>query len=673
MSLNDLPIENVKGVGPKKRELYHKMGVYTASDLLYYFPLEYVDYRNPKSIYDLQEGEKALTGGLVKNVTFDKRGYKKGILRFTIQEGNASLQIVFFNAFYLSGNIKNGEFYYFYGKVTSFNGRLNMVNPSLIHKENLKREILPIYKLPKGISQNELRKNIRGFLAGETIKEYLPNELIEKNKLCSLHYAISNLHFPMDEHHYRAACYRQIYDELFIMQLGIQAMKMPDKKGNAMQAKTDDFLNILPFELTASQKKVLTEAENDMQEPKAMNRLVQGDVGSGKTVIAAACMYKAVKSGFQAVMMAPTEILARQHFASLKQNFERLGIRVCLLIGGLKKSERTEILQKIANGTYDIIIGTHAVIQKDVLYKNLGIVITDEQHRFGVNQRLNLGEKGKNPDILVMTATPIPRTLAVILYGDLDISIIDTLPSGRKPIKTFAISEKQRLCMYKKIADEIKKGRQAYVVAPLIEESEALSEVKSTEQIYEELSSIYKEEIKSGEIKMAVVHGAMKQQEKDEIMQSFAKNEISLLIATSVIEVGIDVPNATTIVIENAERFGLSQLHQLRGRVGRGEQESRCFLVSSTGSEIAKKRMQIMTESTDGFYISDKDLELRGPGEIFGTRQHGIPDRCVMEAIKYIDILEVAKKDAARYIDNISDDLQQRVDNMFDIKKVTTL
>ncbi len=331
----------------------------------------------------------------------------------------------------------------------------------------------------------------------------------------------------------------------------------------------------------------------------------------------------------------------------------------------MKKAERTGTLQRIEHGACDIIIGTHAVIQKDVFYKNLGLVIIDEQHRFGVNQRLKLGKKGENPDILVMTATPIPRTLAAILYGNLDISIIDTLPSGRKPIKTLAITEKQRLDMYKKIAEEIKQGRQAYVVAPLIEESEIMSEVKSTEKISEELSSIYKEEIKRGEIKIAVVHGAMKQEEKDEIMQGFAKNEISLLIATSVIEVGIDVPNATTIVIENAERFGLSQLHQLRGRVGRGEHQSRCFLVSASDGDIAKKRIKIMTESTDGFYISDKDLELRGPGEIFGIRQHGIPDKCIMNAVRHMDILDIAKNDAKDYIGSISNELQKRLDNMF--------
>ncbi len=665
MNLNNLPIENIKGVGPKKRELYHKIGVYTALDLLYYFPLEYVDYRNPKPIYVLREGEKALTCGIVKNMTIDRKGYKKRVLRFTLEQGGAKMQIVFFNTFYLSNSIKNGQFYYFYGKVTSFNGRLNMVNPTLIQKEKLKRGILPIYRLPKGISQNEVRKNIKEFIEADLIEEYLPNELIEKNKLCSLQYAVSNLHFPADEKHYKTACYRQIYDELFIMQLGIQAMKMPDKKGNAMRAKMDDFLRILPFELTASQKKVLKETERDMQKPLVMNRLVQGDVGSGKTVVAAACMYKAVKSGYQAVMMAPTEILARQHFDSLKQNFEELGIRTCLLTGGMKKAERTETLQRIEHGACDIIIGTHAVIQKDVSYKNLGLVITDEQHRFGVNQRLKLGKKGENPDILVMTATPIPRTLAAILYGNLDISIIDTLPSGRKPIKTLAITEKQRLDMYKKIAEEIKQGRQAYVVAPLIEESEIMSEVKSTEKISEELSSIYKEEIKRGEIKIAVVHGAMKQEEKDEIMQGFAKNEISLLIATSVIEVGIDVPNATTIVIENAERFGLSQLHQLRGRVGRGEHQSRCFLVSASDGDIAKKRIKIMTESTDGFYISDKDLELRGPGEIFGIRQHGIPDKCIMNAVRHMDILDIAKNDAKDYIGSISNELQKRLDNMF--------
>lgn len=660
MTLTNRAIDKLKGVGPKKRALYEKMGITTTDDLLSYFPAAYLDYRNPKCIKQLKAGEDAITCGKVVLHKAEGKKYRKNSFRIVLEDCGARLEVFFFNSFYLYNTIKLGDYCHVYGRVKNFRGKITMTNPMIIDEQSLKQGIMPVYRTAKGISQAEMRKNIKMLLEETEFVEYLPEEIISKNNLCPSEYTFYNLHFPKDREHYKKARYRRIYEDLLIMQLGMEQMKQPRGQGIKMLSDVDEYLDLLPFQLTDAQKKVLGDIESDMSSDKAMNRLVQGDVGSGKTAVAAAAMYKAVKSGYQAAMMAPTEILAKQHFESLKENYEKLGISVCLLTGGMKTAERRDALNGIKSGKYQIVIGTHALIQKDVEYHNIGLVITDEQHRFGVNQRMRLGAKGENPHILVMTATPIPRTLAVILYGDLDMSLIDALPAGRKKIITEKVSERDRKSMYLSLIDEIKEGRQVYVVAPLIEESESMEGVKSTDVLYDELSELY-----GDKIKIAVVHGAMKQEEKDNLMDCFGKGEISILIATSVIEVGIDVPNATVMVIENAERFGLAQLHQLRGRVGRGEHLSKCFIINRSSGNVAKERMDIMCKSSDGFFIAEKDLQLRGPGEIFGIRQHGIPDECLMNAVKHIDILEKAQKDAKFCGNNINAALREKVDKMF--------
>ena len=480
------------------------------------------------------------------------------------------------------------------------------------------------------------------------LEEYLPATTLERNRLCGIHYAIENIHYPTDKKRLMEAKYRLIFEELLFLQTGLLAIKgrMSSKNRGicfSSSADTAIFLGVLPYELTSAQRRVLAEISEDMEAQKVMHRLVQGDVGSGKTIIAAAAMYKAVKSGFQTVMMAPTELLARQHFDGLKPMFLQFGIKTGFLSGSISQKEKKEVLLQIEKGELDIIIGTHAVIQPSVKFANLGLVVTDEQHRFGVNQRALLSQKGQNPDVLVMTATPIPRTLAVILYGDLDISIIDEMPPGRQQIITRAVNAKGREASYEFVRREVKKGRQAYVVAPLIEDSENL-DAKSALGLYDELKERFKE------FSVAFLHGGMKQADKDRIMQEFNTGKIQILISTVVIEVGINVPNASVMLIENAERFGLAQLHQLRGRVGRGEEQSYCILISDGGSDVAQERAEIMKETNDGFIIAEKDLEIRGPGEFFGMRQHGVPELKLADLVRHIKILNTVRGEAEQIL-----------------------
>ena len=654
-------IDALQGVGPKKKALYNKIGIETLEDLLHHYPVAYQDRRSPKPISSLVEDESVLVRARISSVASNLPGRgKKQVLRLVVEDGTGKMDVVFFNAFYLKQSLKKGEEYCFYGKIQKNGNKLQMIQPEFIAADKHISEIVPVYATVKGLSQNEIRKNIKKIIS-EPLEEYIPKEIIEKRKLCPLEFKLKNLHFPKGRDYLKIAKYRQVYEELFVMQLGMEMMHKGKSEGIIMSESHEPYLELLPFELTKAQSKVVNDIAYDMESGYAMNRLLQGDVGSGKTAVAAAALFKSAKSGYQSALMAPTEILAKQHFDSLKPMFEKLSINIALLTGSMKAKEKRDVLEAISKGNVDVVIGTHALIQDGVSYANLGLVITDEQNRFGVNQRINFSKKGWNPHILVMTATPIPRTLAVILYGDLDISIIDELPAGRKEIITKNISDKQREELYKFVIDEVKKGRQAYIVAPLIEESEAMEGVASVENLGEELEELFA----SCDIKMETLHGNMKEAEKDDKMLRFKEKEIDVLVATVVIEVGINVPNATVMVIESAERFGLSQLHQLRGRVGRGEYQSYCFLLNRSKGEIAKKRMEIMCQSSDGFFISEKDLELRGPGEMFGTKQHGIPDESIMSAVKHMDILELAKKDAKNYVNNISNDLKYKIEHMF--------
>lgn len=641
-------VSELKGVGPKKAAALEKLKIRTVEDFLSYYPRDYEDRREKKEIAALEDGQTALISGrilLMVKGGYQRRGRRS--LKLLVQDESGAIEVIFFNAAYLEKTLNKEDVYDFFGKVNSRGGRLQMVHPELSRSSGeAATGILPVYPLTAGISQTDMRKWIRGLLPeAAALEEYMPPAIAEKNRLCGLPYAVRNIHFPEEVQKLKEARYRLVFDELFLLQTGLLSIKNRLKgdgeKGIVFsrQATMKAFTDGLPFALTGAQRRVLAEVEADMESPKVMNRLVQGDVGSGKTAVAAAAVYKAVKSGFQAVMMAPTELLAFQHYQGLKGDFEPLGVSVDFLSGNTGAKERRRILDSLKSGETDFLIGTHAVIQPGVEFHRLGLVITDEQHRFGVRQRSVLTEKGENPDTLVMTATPIPRTLAVILYGDLDISIIDEMPPSRQPVKTRALTEEDRQKAYSLVRKELAKGRQAYIVAPLIEGSEAV-DARSATELYEELSAQF------ADYRVALLHGAMKQAEKDAVMEAFYKNEIQLLVSTVVIEVGINVPNATVMVVENAERFGLAQLHQLRGRVGRGAEQSYCILITEGKTELAGERAKILESSNDGFYIAEKDLELRGPGEFFGVRQHGVPELKVADLAKHVKVLKIVREQA---------------------------
>ena len=484
----------------------------------------------------------------------------------------------------------------------------------------------------------------------------MPQRIIEKYRLCSIDFAVRNIHSPSSKESLKIALYRIVFEELLILQLGLFVFKSGRNKEDGIKFETSKdlkkIISALPFKLTKAQNRALDEIIQDMNLEKIMNRLVQGDVGSGKTVVALLALANCVLNGYQGALMAPTEILAGQHYISLTESLKDFGINVGLLIGSLTKKQKDTVLEQIKNNEIDILIGTHALIEDKVEFNNIGLVITDEQHRFGVMQRSKLSLKGANPDILVMTATPIPRTLALILYGDLDISIIDELPPGRQPIETIAIEKSKRDRAYNNLVRrEVESGRQVYIVCPLVEESEAI-EAKSAVELVEELRAEYFHDLRLG-----LLHGKMKSSEKDEVMGLFKNKEIDILVSTTVIEVGVNVPNATLMIIENAERFGLAQLHQLRGRVGRGSHKSYCVLIYDSKTDVCRQRMAIMEETNDGFKISEKDLEIRGPGEFFGTRQHGLPELKVANLFKHIKILKLAQQEA-RYILGEDNNLQ---------------
>lgn len=656
-------VTELKGVGPKKAEALARLKIRTIEDFLSFYPRDYEDRRNRKRISDLREGEAALICGKILSMAKGRGFGKKRTLRISAGDGSGTLEIIFFGAAYLEKTLSKEAEYEFFGKVTSRGGRLQMVHPDFRRKaENEKTGqtagILPVYPLTEGISQSEMRKWMeQARCYKDLLNDYVPEEIRERNRLCGLSYAVGQVHFPEDGQKLRQGRFRLIFDEFFLLQLGLLSAREASEKckdGIAFDSRVsmEEFYRSLPFPLTAAQKRVTEEIEKDMESGKPMNRLVQGDVGSGKTAVAAGAIYKAVCSGYQAVMMAPTELLARQHFESLSTQFAPFAIRVGFLSGGLGQKARRLLLEDLAAGRIDLLIGTHALIQEDVAFSRLGLVITDEQHRFGVNQRALLSQKGKDsasgvprmPDVLVMTATPIPRTLAFVLYGDLDVSVIDELPPGRKPILTEALDENGRDAAYKQVRRAVSEGRQVYVVAPLIEDSDSL-ECRSASGIYEEIQK------KFPDIRSALLHGAMNQKEKDGIMEAFSRGEIDVLVSTVVIEVGINVPNAALMVIENAERFGLAQLHQLRGRVGRGSAQSRCILLTQSSQELAVQRAELMASTGDGFLIAEKDLEMRGPGEFFGVRQHGLPELKLADICRHRKVLDLAREEAKRILE----------------------
>ena len=566
--------------------------------------------------------------------------------------------ITWFNQPYLKRVFSVGNKYSFYGKISKKGTRVEMNSPVFDSEEKQKNtgKIIPIYPLTYKLSQNTLRQIIENGLSEiegelpETIPEYLRNEY----KLLEINDAIKDIHFPKEFSDFKKARTRLVFEELLGMQLALLQLKNKytiEKTGIAFDknVRISMVINDLPFKLTKAQLRVLEEIDANMESEKPMNRLLQGDVGSGKTIVSIIAAYKAVKSGYQVAVMAPTAILAAQHLESFTQMLDQYGIKCELLTSGITKKKKEEILDRLKSGEIDILIGTHALIEENVVFKNLGFVVTDEQHRFGVRQRATISEKGKNPDVLVMTATPIPRTLALILYGDLDISIIDELPPNRKTIETFAVTNSMKERVNNFVRQQINEGRQAYIVCPLVEENEEI-EAQSVIELAEE----YKNDVFK-EFKVEYLHGKMRPKEKDEIMERFKNGEIDILISTTVIEVGVNVPNASIMIVENSERFGLAQLHQLRGRVGRGEYQSYCILKYNVNSDVVRERMKIMTQTNNGFVIAEKDLELRGSGEFFGTRQHGIPEFKVANLFEDMPILQMVQSLAMKIISEDSE------------------
>lgn len=653
MQIND-SISVLKGVGPKKVEIFRDMGIVTIEDLALYFPKSYEDRRTVTPISELKAGSDFLIQARLVNKRIGANRFnKKTPLVLNVSDDSGMLEVVFFNGYFLNKLFDIGKEYVFYGRITENLDRFQIVHPefTLAGSSDDIREIIPVYSLRQGISQKEMRRmqrDIKGVYS--SIKEWIPEDIVKKNKLASLDFAISNMHFPSNAKKVLQSRYRLVFDELFTLETGLMYMKSDDSDVTGISidvSKGDEFISKLPFELTSGQRESWNEIKDDLQKPKKMNRLLQGDVGSGKTIIAEAAMLSAAASGFQSVIMAPTELLARQHFDTFVKDLSDHEISPVILISSMKASDKRMAMESISSGKAKVIIATHAVLEENIVFKNLGLVITDEQHRFGVNQRRKLSGKGEGVNILVMTATPIPRTIAAILYGDLDISQIRTMPKGRKGIHTYKCSQGERNRVFNFVEKEMKAGRQAYVVAPLIEDSESI-DAKSANAIFDELQDRF------DDFNIKLVHGAMKSADKDKIMQDFASAKIDLLVSTTVIEVGINVPNASVMVIENAERFGLAQLHQLRGRVGRGSDDAYCFLMCYTDSELANARMDIMTGSMSGFDIAEEDLKLRGPGEIFGTRQHGLPQLKISDLLRHRDVLEAAMNSARELIERDS-------------------
>ena len=636
-------VKYVKGVGPNRIQLLNKLKIYTLKDLITYYPRDYEDRSNPQNICDCEDGTEALIEAMpISKITEFRKG-KMTISKLIVKDQTGSCYITWYNQGYLRNRFIPMKFYRFFGKVSKKGNRVEMNSPVFDDIEQTKNtgKIIPIYPLTYELKQSTLRRIIENGLSevNGKLDETLPEYILKENNLLDINTAIERIHFPIDFSEYNKSRDRLVFEELLTTQLALLKLKNNyerDQNGIAFRkdVKMSDVINVLPFKLTKSQLRVLEEIDNDMESEKSMNRLLQGDVGSGKTVVAMISAYKAVKCGYQVAIMAPTAILASQHLESFKEILDQFGIRCELLISSITKKKKEEILEKLKNGEIDILIGTHALLEENVVFKNLGFVVTDEQHRFGVKQRTTIVEKGQNPDVLVMTATPIPRTLALILYGDLDISIIDELPPNRKKIDTFAVTKALEERVNNFIKKQIDEGRQAYIVCPLVEENEEMN-LKSVTALAEK----YKNEVFK-EYQVEYLHGKMKNKEKDEIMERFKNGDIYILISTTVIEVGVDVPNASIMVVENAERFGLAQLHQLRGRVGRGEYQSYCILIYQGNSDVIRKRMKVMTDTNDGFIISEKDLELRGSGEFFGTRQHGLPEFKIANLFEDMPVLK---------------------------------
>ncbi len=656
--MNDLSkeIQYVKGVGPAKAKAFKTLGISTLKDLVTYYPRGYEDRSIIKKLNEINDEEKVcIEVRALTNCTVRIIGRGRSIEKLIVTDETDNMTITWFNQPYLSKQIKQGEKYIFYGKVSKKGNSLEMNSPVFdqIDKEKNTGKIIPVYPLNYNISANTIRTAMsNGLNLVGTFEENEPEYIVKNYNLVDLNEAMHEIHFPSDFEKFKHARYRLVFDELIAMQLGLLKLKgevSEEIKGikYSKDVHMSDVINDLPFKLTRAQLNVLEEIDDDMESSKPMNRLLQGDVGSGKTVVAMIAAYKAVMSGYQAVILAPTMILANQHFKNFTNMLSKYNINIVSLVGGMTAKNKRETLEKIKSGEAQIIIGTHALIEEDVIFNKLGLVVTDEQHRFGVKQRSAIITKGENPDVLVMSATPIPRTLALILYGDLDVSIIDELPPNRKKVQTIAIGKGMEDRANSFIREQIDEGRQVYVVCPLVEETDNIDNVNLKSAT--ELAKEYKEGPFS-KYRVACLHGKMKPKEKDEIMNQFKNGEIDILVSTTVIEVGVDVPNASIMMIENAERFGLAQLHQLRGRVGRGEYKSYCILKYTSHGENVKERMNTMVNTDDGMKIAEKDLELRGSGDFFGTAQHGLPEFKIANLFEDVEELKEVQSLAIKII-----------------------
>lgn len=655
--MNDkTPLRELKGVGEKTEKLFQKIGITTAEELLRYYPRTYDIYEEPVEIASAEEDKTVSIRATIATGIYINQIRNLQVLTTTVTDASGRLPVAWFNAPYLRGTLKKGSVFILRGKIIRKKGRPQMEHPEIFTPaayEEIIHSMQPVYVLTKGLSNKMITKLVHQILDTRPLHgEYLPEEIRERYQLADANYAIRTIHFPKNMQELLTARKRLVFDEFLLFVLAIQLLKEKTEEApNTFPMKpvwtTEEIIEGLPYDLTGAQKNVWHEIERDLSGHKLMSRLVQGDVGSGKTVIAFLAMVLSAENGFQSALMVPTEVLANQHYEGFLRLMEEQNIASChpvLLTGSTTARQKREIYQKIADGEVNVIIGTHALIQEKVEYKNLGLVITDEQHRFGVRQREALTTRGNPPHVLVMSATPIPRTLAIILYGDLDISIIDELPAKRLPIKNCVVGTSYRPKAYSFIEKQVQMGRQAYVICPMVEESEGL-EAENVTDYARKL-----QEILPGEIKVEILHGKMKPKEKNRIMEAFASGEIQVLVSTTVVEVGVNVPNATVMMVENAERFGLAQLHQLRGRVGRGEHQSYCIFIQGNNEENTSKRLKILNESNDGFYIAGEDLKLRGPGDLFGIRQSGLMEFKIGDIYNDAGILKNASEAAGEIL-----------------------
>ncbi|MCI7603646.1 MAG: ATP-dependent DNA helicase RecG [Blautia massiliensis] len=655
--MNDkTPLRELKGVGEKTEKLFQKIGITTAEELLRYYPRTYDIYEEPVEIASAEEDKTVSIRATITTGIYINQIRNLQVLTTTVADASGRLPVAWFNAPYLRGTLKKGSVFILRGKIIRKKGRPQMEHPEIFTPaayEEIIHSMQPVYGLTKGLSNKMISKLVHQILDTRPLHgEYLPEEIRERYQLADANYAIRTIHFPKNMQELLTARKRLVFDEFLLFVLAIQLLKEKTEEApNTFPMKpvwtTEEIIEGLPYDLTGAQKNVWHEIERDLSGHKLMSRLVQGDVGSGKTVIAFLAMVLSAENGFQSALMVPTEVLANQHYEGFLRLMEEQNIASChpvLLTGSTTARQKREIYQKIADGEVNVIIGTHALIQEKVEYKNLGLVITDEQHRFGVRQREALTTRGNPPHVLVMSATPIPRTLAIILYGDLDISIIDELPAKRLPIKNCVVGTSYRPKAYSFIEKQVQMGRQAYVICPMVEESEGL-EAENVTDYARKL-----QEILPGEIKVEILHGKMKPKEKNRIMEAFASGEIQVLVSTTVVEVGVNVPNATVMMVENAERFGLAQLHQLRGRVGRGEHQSYCIFIQGNNEENTSKRLKILNESNDGFYIAGEDLKLRGPGDLFGIRQSGLMEFKIGDIYNDAGILKNASEAAGEIL-----------------------